>query len=228
MSIFAKTKTDTIMIIYGYREATLQSVVFDGAVCPHCGQQGHVAGAVFSRHAHVMWIPLFPIYKRMEIWCQHCGETSERYSYPNEIQVQMKDFKRSQKPRIWQFAGLFLVAAFIISVIISGRRETANTETYFKDPKVNDVYCIQVDKEYTLMYIDEIEDDSIIFICNDYFAYKLSEAKWLHRPNFYDYDTRWAYSRDDLKERFDGKKIREIWRNLPYSTKKVTIDESDE
>lgn len=35
------------MIIYGYREATLQAGTFEGAVCPHCGQQGHAAGAVF-------------------------------------------------------------------------------------------------------------------------------------------------------------------------------------
>ena len=215
------------MIIYGYREATLQSVVFEGAVCPHCGQQGHVTGTAFSRHAHVMWIPLFPIYKRMEIWCQHCGEASERFNYPNEIQVQMNDFKRSQKPRFWQFAGLFLFAAFMISMIISGRGEITDTKKFFEDPKVKDVYCIQVDDEYTLMYIDAIVSDSVVFICNSYFAYKLSEAKWLHRPNFYDDEIRWIYGRDELKEMFDSEDIKRIWRDLPYSTKQITIEEPD-
>ncbi|MDR2919427.1 MAG: hypothetical protein LBV72_08710 [Tannerella sp.] len=108
------------MIIYGYREATLQAGTFEGAVCPHCGQQGHVAGAVFSRHLHIMWIPLFPIYKRMDIWCQQCGEQSHRMDFPAEIQDQMKSFKKAQKPRIWQFLGLIIVALFIGSAIISG------------------------------------------------------------------------------------------------------------
>lgn len=215
------------MIIYGYREATLKAGTFEGAVCPHCGQQGHVACAVYSRHAHIMWIPLFPIYKRMEIWCQQCGEQSQIMNYPGEIQEQMRSFKRAQKPRIWQFLGLILFVVFIGSSIISGQREKANTKKYLEAPALNDVYCFKYDNEYSLMKIAQIQEDSVFFLNNEYYTTKMSDVKKLHRANFYEQGIIYAYSMDELQELYDDKEIRYIWRDLAYSTEKLKIRESD-
>ena len=216
------------MIIYGYREATLQAGTFEGAVCPHCGQQGHVAGAVFSRHAHIMFIPLFPIYKRMEVWCQQCGGQSQVANYPPEIQTQMRDFKRSQKPKIWQFLGLILIIIFIGSAIISGQREKANTKKYLEAPVLNDVYCIRYDdKEYSLMMIAEIEGDSIYFHNNEYHTSKTSSVDKLHRADFYEQGVVYGYSKEELKELYQKGSIRYIWRDMPYSTEKIKVREAD-
>lgn len=215
------------MIIYGYREARLQSGTFEGATCPHCGQQGDVAGAVFSRHAHVMFIPLFPFYKRMDIWCQQCGESSQVGNYPAEIQTQMRDFKRSQKPRIWQFLGLILIAVFIVSAIISGQREKTNTGKYVEDPALEDVYCLRYDNKYSLMIVAEIQGDSIYFYSNDYHTSKKSNVKKLHRPDFYNHDVVYRYDKNELKELYEDKTLRSVWRNLPYSTEIIKVKEAD-
>lgn len=216
------------MIIYGYREASLQAGTFEGAVCPHCGQQGHVAGAVFSRHAHIMFIPLFPIYKRMEIWCQDCGGQSQVGNYPTEIQTQMREFKRRQKPKIWQFLGLILIVVFIGSAIISGQREKANTGKYVENPALNDVYCLRYDdNKYSLVMIAGMEGDSIFFYNNEYHTSKMSNVKKLHRPDFYEQGIVYGYSRDEVRELYEDKTIRYVWRDLPYNTEKIKVKEAD-
>ena len=50
------------MIIYGSKAVHLKSAQPPTAVCPSCGQTGTtVLTQGYSKHAHVFWIPLFPI-----------------------------------------------------------------------------------------------------------------------------------------------------------------------
>lgn len=214
------------MIIYGYRDATLQSCAFEEAVCPHCGQQGHIVGTVFSRHAHVMWIPLFPFSKRLVVWCQQCGQESGTPNFTPDMQMRMATFRSSQKARIWQYTGLLLFAVFMINMMLTGRREMANTKKYFESPAINDVYCTESDNEYSLMTIGEILDDSIYFYINEYYTSKITNVQKLHRVDFYEQDIMYGYSKEDLKDFYDKRTICKIWRNLPYSTEKVKVNDS--
>lgn len=143
--------------------------------------------------------------------------------FPAEIQDQMKAFKRSQKPRIWQFLGLILVAVFIGSAILSGQREKANTKKYLEAPALNDVYCVQEDNEYSLMTIAEIQGDSIYFMNNEYYTTQRLDVKKLHRANFYEKGVIYGYSKDELQELYNDKIIHNIWRDLAYSTEKLKL-----
>ncbi|MDR1221937.1 MAG: hypothetical protein LBL07_03540 [Tannerella sp.] len=214
------------MIIYGYREARLQTKTFEDGFCTACGQKGTLTATVFSRHAHIMWVPLFPFYKRMVIRCQHCGKEFQLKETPEILHSRLYEFKKSQKPPFWQWVGLLLFIVFIFNIILSVQLDNKKRESFYKSPQLNDVYCLKYDEGYSLMYIDEIRDDSVFFITNDYVAEKHSNAKKLHRPDFYDADTYYGYSREKLDEYYyDRKIIKDIWRNLPYNSEYTEDDE---
>ena len=219
------------MIIFGYREATLQTNAFEEGFCTNCGQKGTIACTVFSKHAHVMWIPLFPIGKRTVIFCQHCGkEYKQLREAPPNVQSQIMAFRRKQKAPFWQWTGLLLLAGLIASAIISGFRETKNTKKYLESPEYNDVYCVKYDNAYSLMYIVDISDDSIYFAENNYTTKSRSDVKKLHRYEYYDHDLTIAYSNEELIELYYiDSLILTIWRNLPFSKEElITIDEDED
>jgi len=217
------------MIIFGYREATLQTKVFEDDTCDHCGQKGNIACTVYSRHAHVMWIPLFPIGKRKVAWCQHCGKIFQLNETPPDLQNQIREFSRTQKAPFWQWIGLLLFAGLIVSTLFRGYRETSNTKKYLESPDYRDVYCLKYDKGYSLMYVVDFNEDSIYFLDNNYVASKISDAKDLHWMDYYELDTIYIYSRDQVKDLYyKDKVIKSIWRGLPFKNKEMLFEDDDE
>jgi hypothetical protein len=213
------------MIIYGYREARLQTKTFEDGFCTRCGQKGTMTCTVFSRHAHIMWIPLFPYRKRMVLWCRHCEQEFHWNEMPPALQNQLNEFRKSCKAPFWQWTGLLFLVVFIFNNILSVQRDNKRRDSYYESPQLNDVYCLKYDEGYSLMYIDEIRNDSVFFISNDYIAKKHSSAKKLHRPDFYDADTCYGYSKEELNEHYYGRKIiKDIWRNLPYNREYIEVE----
>ena len=218
------------MIIFGTREARLHTKTFDDGFCTQCGQKGTITCTVFSKHVHFFWIPFFPVGKREVIWCTNCGHEYNHASITAPIlQKQMVNFSRSQKAPFWQWTGLLLMIVFMGFTMISGFRETRNTQLFMESPQIGDVYCVKHDnKVYTLMSIHSIENDSVFFIANKYTMSLKSEAKQLHRDAFYDHNYLYGYSRDELKKLFyEDRSILTIWRNLPYQTKKLNLTDKE-
>ena len=217
------------MIIYGYREATLQTKVFEDDICEHCGQKGNIACTVYSRHAHVMWIPLFPIGKRKVTQCLHCGNEYNKLSEaPLNLQNQIREFSRTQKAPFWQWVGLLLFTGLILSNLFANYRETRNTKKYMEYPDYRDVYCFKYDDGYSLMYVVDFRDDSICFLDNNYVASKKSMVKDLHWMDYYNLDTIYLFSRDQLKELYYiDKLLIAIWRDLPFKNKEMLFEEND-
>jgi hypothetical protein len=176
-----------------------------------------------------MWIPLFPYSKRMAIWCDNCGTEFQLQEIAPQLQPQVKEFYRRRKAPFWQWVGLLLIMASMVSGIISGICENKNTKTYFESPEINDVYCVKYDtREYSLMYIEDIREDSVYFIVNDYTTKKSSSVTKLHRPDFYETDVVYGFSRYELNDMFyEEKSITQIWRNLKYSREKTKLREPD-
>lgn len=216
------------MIIYGSREATLPGRQFEDGFCTHCGQKGSIHATVYSRHAHLFWIPFFPYSKRIEIHCTNCGQAYHLHEINQPLQSEIEAFYRKKKAPLWQWTGLLLIAASIIINIVNTRRENSNTKSFIEAPQINDVYCIKYDNGYSLMYIDDIEEDSIFFISSDYYCTSFSDAKKLHQPQYYESDVVYGFSREELNALFyEEKSIKNIWRNLPYSHKELKINSTE-
>ena len=215
------------MIIYGSRDVTLQSTSFDGHFCTNCGQRDAICCKVYSRHAHIFWIPLFPFSKRSVIWCNNCKKEFHINELSPLLREEIVGFRRQQRAPLWQWVGLALFAATIFLTITNNIKENKNSKQYFNAPEINDVYCIKYDNGYSLMFIDEIRDDSIFFIYNDYSYSTISDVTKLHNLNYYDLDEVYGFSREELNELYNvDKTIKKIWRSLPYSSFDIKMKES--
>ncbi len=97
------------MIIYGSKAIHLKSVQSETATCPSCKKRGTLVFSVFSKHAHVYWIPLFPIGKIGFSECQHCKNVLEDKEMPEGLRLEYEDLEKETKPRVWQFIGLIII-----------------------------------------------------------------------------------------------------------------------
>ena len=104
------------MLIYGTKAVHLKTEELKNSICPSCGTQGSLILSVFRKHAHVFWIPLFPIGKKGMSQCQHCKNLLEPKEMPETIKREYDNLKNKVKGPIWQFIGLVLIVLLFIWV----------------------------------------------------------------------------------------------------------------
>lgn len=101
------------MIIYGSKAVHVKSTQPKTITCPSCGTKGSLVLSLYRKHAHIFWIPLFPIGKKGVSQCQHCKNVLEYKDMPAPIKEEFKILKSEAKGPIWQYAGLVLIAILI-------------------------------------------------------------------------------------------------------------------
>ncbi|WP_299900212.1 zinc-ribbon domain-containing protein [uncultured Aquimarina sp.] len=112
------------MIIYGSKSVHLKSERSEISVCPNCGTQGSLVLSVYRRHAHIFWIPLFPIGKKGLSQCQHCKNVLYTKEMPLSIRKEYDLLKNKAKGPLWQFAGLGILIITIVCAAISVQLES--------------------------------------------------------------------------------------------------------
>jgi len=75
------------MIIYGTGVKQIKAARLNSVFCPNCGAEGSVIMHVFSRYAHVFWIPLFSLGKRGISECQHCKQALNVKEMPADLKA---------------------------------------------------------------------------------------------------------------------------------------------
>ena len=199
------------MIIYGSGSAHLNTVMSENTTCPSCEKKGTVALSVYSRHAHIFWIPLFPIGKKGGGKCQHCGYQMEKKEMPEDIQREYYNLKKSGNPRIWQFAGLGIIAVIIVASLIAGMQDSKQEAEYLAEPMQNDVYRYKTETEnYSSMRVAAFTGDSIYIYLNDYETNKRSRVSEIDKTT--NYTEMYAFSLQEIQEMYDEGTIYDISR----------------
>jgi len=195
------------MIIYGSRSSHVKSAFLDDAVCPSCETAGQMVMSTFARYAHVFWIPLFPLSKKVYANCNHCKAEFELSDMPPDLRNQCVKFRKAQKFPIWHFSGLIAVCLFILYGVISDSNASRRQNAYLTNPQVNDVYVIQyenedytVDEVYSTMKIVEITSDSVYFADNTFFAERDANVTTIDEDENYNYEDLMSFTIDELKE----------------------------
>ncbi len=109
------------MIIYSSKAVYISSKQSTTSICPSCGTQGSLKLFVFRRHAHIFWIPMFPIGKKGMSQCQHCKNVLHTKEMPVSVRKEYDVLKNKAKGPIWQFTGLGMLIIIIIWAFISTR-----------------------------------------------------------------------------------------------------------
>ncbi|NMM47409.1 zinc ribbon domain-containing protein [Marinigracilibium pacificum] len=200
------------MIIYGMRAAHLKSAQSKNVTCPSCGTRESTVISVFRRHAHIFWIPLFPLGKTGVSQCQHCKATLKSSEMPDNVKSEYHRLKSESKGPIWQFSGLVLIAALVVWGIFTSAADKENEALYIQSPAVNDVYYYDMgDGEYSTMKVSAIEGDSISLLLNDYLIESRTKIYSIDKENNYTtMEIKMALS--DLQDKYRDNKIIDIKR----------------
>ncbi|GAB2966962.1 hypothetical protein GCM10027048_42000 [Hymenobacter coalescens] len=72
------------MIIYGTNGSHVRTEPLPGTACPACRAPDQMQASLFSRYAHIYWIPLLPYSKPAVAECLHCRGNWELGELPPE------------------------------------------------------------------------------------------------------------------------------------------------
>lgn len=157
------------MVIYGYRSATLLSKDLPQLQCAHCGEKGGMHMHIFRRHAHVFWVPLFPIGKHGVSECTACEDVRKKKEMDMDTRSEYDIAKMEAKGPIWQFSGSLIIALIAIYSVFAGKQDTKQELEYLNDPQVGDVYQYKTEGgNYSLFRIEAVDADSVVILENDY------------------------------------------------------------
>lgn len=201
------------MIIYGTRSKQLtHENLMDK--CPNCGSLGTSEMYVFQKYAHVFWIPFFPIRKIGVSQCNHCKQVLKENEMSGELKETYNRIKSGTKTPIWTFIGLALLTVLIVSIVISERDKSARIATLVKQPTAGDVYELKTkDNQYTLIRIEGMIGDTVLFRQNQYETNKLSGLDDIRKKGMEAYSTdTFIMTRKELTELYDKGNIENIER----------------
>lgn len=178
----------------------LVSAQSNTATCPSCGTKGSVLFSVFGRHAHVFWIPLFPIGKVGASQCQHCKHTLKSSEMPKDLKSEYLDLKATSKAPLWQFSGLVLLVGLVGLIQYSSGKNKELEKAYISEPIIGDVYRVKTeDNQYTAIKVGSVSSDSVYLYSNLYQTNKSSGISKIDIEENYATDM-YAISKSQLNE----------------------------
>ncbi len=199
------------MIIYGSKAVHLKSAK-STRTCPNCNNQGTLTFDVFGKHAHIFWIPLFPLGKKGYSECSHCKQVLEIKEMPEPIKQECRNFKSETKSPIWQFAGLGIFLAVMAIGAYASENDKKLEKEYIVSPQKGDVYEYKVETgNYSTMKVVKVSKDSVFVSPNEYEISRRSKIYKIDKPKNYSQSS-FGISRDKIKKMYDTGEIFDINR----------------
>jgi ribosomal protein S27E len=185
-----------MMVLIGVRDSNGKNGKILDSKCPKCQSANSLDFSIYRRYTHLTLIPLFPVGKFVYIKCSCCNEFLDYEDLTEKNQLQLKNEKL--KNSIWMFSGiLILICALVygINYYLNIKNETLN---YINNPKRGDIYNLKDSNGYySTMRIDNLTNDSIYGILNDYNAYLPTDLSDIDIPENYS-NKKVKYSKKDL------------------------------
>ncbi len=186
------------MIIFGSGSAHIKTAPVRNVTCDNCNNQNTISFSIFRKHAHIFWIPVFPMNKTGASQCSHCQQVLKPKQMPERLKMEYQNFKSDAKGPIWQFAGLFLIVCLIGFAGYSGSKDKKNTEQYLSEPAIGDIYEYRIETgSYSTMKVMQVTQDSLYMSFNDYEISKSSRIYKIDKEENYP-DEVYGVSRQDL------------------------------
>jgi len=201
------------MIIYGSRSTTLLTAVLPDEKCSNCQTQGSIVMGVYSKYAHIFWIPMFPIGKVGISQCQHCKQVLKVNEMPPELKKQYWSIKNQAKAPIWQFIGLGIIAFIVIMTIISTNIDKKNEAQYLAAPQSGDIYEYKTeDGNYSTWKLTKVTTDSLGISLNKYTISRITSLYKIEKPENYPDTTVWI-SKPTIAKMYSNGRISGIKRS---------------
>lgn len=187
------------MIIFGTGSTNLETIQVNNEVCSYCNKENTLLFSYSRRHAHIFWIPIFPLDKTGRSYCSHCQQTLSIKQMPYSLKTKFKNTKQHVKGPLWQFSGAII---FILLIGITGytsSKSKKNTLNYMEAPSVGDIYEYRSESgNYSTMMLKRITRDSLYMSLNYYEISKPSRLYNIDKKENYPKEV-YGYSKEEIK-----------------------------
>jgi len=163
------------MIIYGTNGAHRRTEAAPGLACPACASPDHLHLSVFSRYAHVYWIPLFPYSKPVVAECRSCQGAWAEKELPataTEVRQAAQLLQKHTAAPWWHWSGLGLLALGLVWAFVANSRDQQANTAYLTAPRAGDVYTVRADDSlhtrYTLLKVVRAQGNTVQLVANEY------------------------------------------------------------
>lgn len=202
------------MLIYGSNATHVESVEIDSLACPDCNTKGSIVLSVFSKYAHLFWIPTFPIGKKGAAECQHCKKIMDPKEMPEDLKFEYDNLKSEAQTPPWHFTGLALIVGFIIWFNISSNADKKAELEYINDPIAGDIYEYKTeDGNYSIMKVINVEPGTVYMLPNTKESSRMGGVYKLYEEEFYPEDSALVVPKTALQELYDDGTIYDIKRD---------------
>ena len=200
------------MIIYGTKAVHLKTTKFPRATCTSCNTQGSLNFSIYSRHAHIFWIPVFPYGKKGFSQCEHCKQELKLKEMPESYKREYDKLKDEVRTPIWQFSGLVLLISLFGWVAVSAENDKTNALEYIAAPAVGDVYEFKTEEgDYSTMKVARVDADSVYVLQNNYAIGKKTRMYKIDKEENYATET-YGISRAEIQQMHTNKIIFDVNR----------------
>ncbi|MBO2008179.1 hypothetical protein [Hymenobacter negativus] len=159
------------MIFYGTNGALVRTAPLPGVACPACAAPESLQLSVFSRYAHIYWIPLFPYSKPSVVQCAHCQQAWDTKGTPAALQPAVADLKKQTRAPWWHWSGLGLIALLIAWGAVAATRDARANKAYLAAPRAGDIYTVHSpgdSTKYSLLKVLSAKGNTVELVANEY------------------------------------------------------------
>lgn len=200
------------MIIFGTKTVQLATSRTENSTCPFCESKGTLTYVISRDHAHVYWIPFFPVGKKGYAECQHCRYVIDANDMPEHMRREYKDVKNSAKGPLWQFTGLGLIALLFFIIAFNNNQKKHRTAEFISAPLKGDVYKCRLDEGgYSTLKVLRVSNDSVFVSPNIYETNRLSGLDQIDKAENYS-SMRFGLSSSELQKMLSDREIIEVRR----------------
>lgn len=163
------------MIFFGSNKTEIAAGELAGVICVNCGSVGTVEAHIYSKYAHVYWIPVFPIGKWGLTSCSFCKQAFEASEAPASYHEAYLAVKDRAKVPLKHYAGLILLGILIVWGVFARKMKSEEDSKFLDAPQAGDVYQLKTNSgNYTLLKIARVTPDTTFFFVNRYEVNKIS------------------------------------------------------
>jgi hypothetical protein len=183
------------MIIYGTNGSRVRTEPAPGMACPACSNAEQMKVTVFSRYAHVYWIPLVPYTKPVVAECTQCRGWWELDEVPKEapqVRQALQALKKETASPWWQWSGLMLVGLLVSWGVVAASIDDKDNATYIAAPHTGDIYTVREEagtNQYSLLKVVGVHGNAVDLVANEYAMNDSQPLQKLNLPDNFSKDT---------------------------------------
>lgn len=201
------------MIIYGWRASHVKSEISDTITCANCKGEKSTVFSVFSRYFHIFWIPLIPYGRKGASKCQSCGAELTSGEMSDDYKRAYRELRQQTRIPIWQFAGLIIIMLLVAYFAYTNNQQEQSNAKFLSKPLSGDVYYYKSESgNYTSFILQEISEDSVTILHNNYESSKKSKVDDIDIEKNYT-DAYYRFSKEQLKQMYEAEEIVKILRD---------------